>query len=108
MEQTPDPVHVSRAISELVALRGYARKRGNAQLQEVWREVAGPKFAEQTKAVAISRGILQVSVGNSALLAELAGFHKASLVRGLKEQHPELRIKDLKFRLDTSVSSRSP
>jgi len=106
MKQTPDPVHVSLAISELIALRGYARKRGEAQLQEVWKEIAGEKLVSQTKVMGINRGVLQVSVGSSSLLAELAGFHKPSLLRGFKEQHPELRIKDLKFRLDTSVSSR--
>jgi len=106
MKPTPDPVHVSDAISELIALRGYARKRGDAQLQEVWERIAGSKFAGQTRATGIQRGVLQVEVGNSAYLSELAGFHKASLLRSLKEQHPELRIKDLKFRINTNVSSR--
>jgi len=106
MKPTPEPVHVSQAISELIALRGYARKRGDAQLQDVWQTIAGPKFAEQTRVAGINRGILQVNVGNSSLLAELASFHKPSLLRTLKEQHPELRIKDLKFRIDTNISNR--
>lgn len=106
MKQTPDPVHVSQAISELIALRGYARKQGDAQLQEIWQQIAGSKFAEQTRVMGINRGVLQVNVGSSSLLAELAGFHKPSLLRSLKEQHPELRIKDLKFRIDTNVSNR--
>lgn len=106
MKQTPEPVHVSQAIRELIALRGYARKRGDAQLQEVWQQVAGPKFADQTRAGNINRGVLQINVGSSSLLAELAGFHKPSLLRTLNEQYPELRIRDLKFRIDTNVSNR--
>ena len=99
-----DPQHISRALSELIALRGYARRRASVQLQDVWAEAAGAAIAGSTRAQLINRGVLQVAVANAALLSELAGFHRSSLLKCLQKQHPELRIKDLKFRLDSDMT----
>ena len=100
------PPHLSNALSELITLRGWARKRGDAQLEAVWRDVAGSVVASQTKVQGIKRGVLQVSVSNSPLLSELAMFHKCSLLKALQEKHPNLNIHNLKFRLQ-SISKRS-
>ncbi|MBS0264250.1 MAG: DUF721 domain-containing protein [Planctomycetes bacterium] len=98
-----DPQRLTQALSQLIALRGYARPQGEAQLQKAWREIAGTLIGRQTRAVAIRRGVLHVSVANSALLAELNGFHRQSLLEKLTEQHADLKIKDLKFKLDSSI-----
>ena len=103
MSSESGPLHVSRAIAELFALRGYAREQGSAQLQEVWDAVAGADVARQTRVTGISRGVLQVGVGNASLLGELAGFHKTLFLKSLQERHPELRIRDLKFRLKSDL-----
>ena len=97
------PQHLSRTLSELIALRGLAQVRGNKQLQSVWSEISGEAIASQTRVEGIRRGILQVAVSNSALLSELASFHKVSLFEALQEKHPDLRIRDLKFRLRSDV-----
>lgn len=102
------PQHLSRALAELIARRGYARVGGDAQLQAVWGEVAGPLIARQTRAVAIRRGVLQVSVAHAPLLSELVAFHKESLLECLRNKHADLKIRDLKFKLDSNVGgSRS-
>ncbi|MFO1019566.1 MAG: DUF721 domain-containing protein [Planctomycetales bacterium] len=106
MREEPEPIHVSRALQELFALRGYARKGADRQLQEIWGEISGPAIAPETKAVQITRGVLQVQVSNAPLLGELTGFHKASLLSSLQQKHPELKIKDLKFRLASRAGSR--
>lgn len=93
------PQPLAKALSELIALRGFARVRGDAQLTSVWSEVAGETIAAQTKVIGIKRGVLQVSVSNSPLLGELVSFHKTSLLKALKKQHADLKIRDLKFRL---------
>ena len=99
------PQKLSLALSQLIALRGYARPRGDAQLQNAWRDAAGQPIAKQSRAVAIRRGVLHVSVGNSALLSELTGFHKQTLLEKLTELHADLKIKDLKFKLDSNIKS---
>src|SRR5262245_43966692 len=102
------PQRLSLALNELIALRGYARSRGDAQLQSAWRDAAGQTVARQTRAVAIRRGVLHVSVAHAALLSELAGFYRQALVEKLTELHAHLRIKDLKFKLDSGLAVRKP
>ena len=99
MKQDSDPRHLSGALSELIALKGLARVRGDTQLAAVWKEVAGSEIASGTHVCGIRRGVLHIDVGNAALMAELAGFHKQSLLARLRTQHADLRIRDLKFRL---------
>jgi len=100
------PQHVSQALAELFALRGYARRQGDAQLQAVWDEIAGAEIALYTKVVGVSRGVLRIGVANAAALGELTGFHKPGLLRRLQQQYPELRIRELKFRLDSGIDRR--
>ncbi len=101
------PQSLSQALSELIALRGYARVQGAAQLQSAWADVAGATIARQTRAVAIRRGVLHVSVGHAPLLSELAGFYRQELLRKIRELHSDLGIRDLKFKLYSGVCTRT-
>jgi hypothetical protein len=103
----PEPQRLSLALTELIALRGYARVRGDAQLQAAWADAAGATVARQSRAVAIRRGVLLVSVGHAPLLSELAGFHRQSILARLGERYADLKIRDLKFKLDSSVGQTS-
>ena len=102
MEPTFGPQHLSQTLSELIALRGLARLRGSAQLDSVWKQVAGPVIATQTQVLGMKRGVLNLGVSNAPLLGELVSFHKESLLRSLQRERPELNIGDLKFRLKSS------
>jgi hypothetical protein len=92
-------LHISRALAELIALRGFAKPQGDAQLQAAWDQAAGSE-------IALSRGTLQIQVANAALLAELNGFHKTAILKSLQQTRPELRVKSLKFRLQTNLKKR--
>lgn len=108
MEQHPslrnEPHRLGDVLSHLFALRGYGRVQGDRQLQDIWRETAGEQIARQTRAGTIRNGVLQVGVSNSALLSELASFHKWSLLERLQKDHPRLGITDIKFRLRGDVA----
>jgi predicted nucleic acid-binding Zn ribbon protein len=91
------PDRLSQAVSDLIALRGWARVRGQAQLAEAWKSVAGASVASGTRVVGIRRGVLQVAVQNSPLLSELAGYHKTAFLAAFSRDHPDLKIRDLKF-----------
>lgn len=108
MANDSGPTHVSRALSELIALRGFARAQGNAQLQATWDQAAGAEIAAHTKVGELSRGTLQVMVSNPALLSELNGFHKATILQALRELRPEYKFKQLKFKLQTNLKKREP
>lgn len=94
-----EPQALGDVLSQLFAMRGYGRVRGDRQLQEVWSEVAGEVIAKQTRVTGVKNGVLQVGVANSGLLSELASFHKYSLLERLQGDHPQLNLRDIKFRL---------
>jgi len=104
MASSPGPQRLSQALSELIAFRGYARVQGNAQLQSAWSAVAGATIARQTRALTIKRGVLNISVSSAPLLSELAGFYRVAFLEKFRESFAELRIKDLKFRLDSDIT----
>ena len=109
MNRKAEVEHLSKALSELIALRGLARVGGDSQLAAVWSEIAGEQIAGRTKVLGLKRGVLHIGVNSSALLGQLASFHKQSLLRQLKQQR-ELKIRDLKFELrgDLKVKDASP
>jgi predicted nucleic acid-binding Zn ribbon protein len=98
------PDRLSQAVTDLIALRGWARVRGDAQLAEAWERIAGTSVASGTRVVGIRRGVLQVAVGNSPLLSELAAYQKEALLEAFSRDHPELKIRDLKFVMRGNLS----
>lgn len=94
-----DPLPLSVALSELIAIRGFARVRSDSELEAAWKQVSGTELSAKTRPLLISRGILTVSVENAPLLSELASFQGPELLQKLKQQYPHLKIKTLKFKL---------
>ena len=93
------PSTLGAALSQLFTIKGFASTRTDAELSAAWRELAGDRVADKTAVGAVNRGVLNVSVANSALLNELSSFHKARLVEGLKARFPAMKLRDIKFRL---------
>lgn len=91
------PQRLSHAVSDLIALRGWAQVQGQARLDQAWKAAAGASIAAATRVLGIRRSVLQVAVGNSPLLSELAAYHKSSLLAALSRECPELKLRDLKF-----------
>lgn len=98
------PRALGDVLSHLFALRGYGRVRGNRQLQDVWQEAAGQQIAARTRVLGLKNGVLQVGVGNASLLSELAAFHRPSLLEALQSIDGELGIRELKFRLNGTLT----
>ena len=98
-----DPQHLSHVLSQLINLRGLARVRGDAQLAEVWKAVAGPEIAAATRVLGIQRGALQIGVSNSSLLSELVSFHRFGFLEALQRDHAHLKIREIKFKLKSGV-----
>jgi hypothetical protein len=94
-----DPLPLSVALSELIAIRGFARVRSDSELETAWKQVAGADLAAQSRPLKVSRGTLTVSVENAPLLNELASFQGPVLLQRMKQQYPHLKIQSLKFKL---------
>ena len=94
-----DPLPLSFALSELIAIRGFARVRSDSELEAAWKQVAGPDISAHSRPLVFSRSTLTVAVENAPLLSELASFQGPELLQKLKQQYPHLKIKTLKFKL---------
>ena len=94
-----DPLPLSVALSELIALRGFARVRSDSELETAWKQVAGPDLSLQSRPLKVSRGTLTVAVENAPLLNELASFQGPGLLLQIQQRFPHLKIQSLKFKL---------
>lgn len=97
MSREPQPL--SLALAELIALRGFARVRGDEELHAAWKAVAGDELAKQARPIQVVKGTLSISVEGAALLNELVAFQSAELLGRMQKQFPHLNVKRLKFRL---------
>lgn len=100
------PGTLGAALSQLIALKGLAHERGDAQLEKTWAEVAGERITGRTVVMGMHRGVLQIAVASSAMLNELAAFHKGRLVAELQAREPRLKLRDIKFRLRGDLAKK--
>ena len=92
------PELLGEILSRLFTARGWGRRQDRLHLERAWAEAAGPALAAETRALGLRRGVLEVEVGSSALLQELAHFHKRRLLEELRRRLPGSRLNDLRFR----------
>ena len=72
------------------------RQQQQALVQE-WKEIIGERFASATRLVGVKQNILQVEVGSSVLLYELAHFHKPHILQRIKTKYPASNFRDINF-----------
>jgi predicted nucleic acid-binding Zn ribbon protein len=92
------PKKLGDLLGLIMARYGYAQSAGRAELERVWKEIAGERVREHTRLGSIRRGILEVAVDSHALLADLEGFEKHDLLEKLQEKLGPQTIKGIKFR----------
>lgn len=97
-----DPQPLSAAISELIAKRGLAAPRSNAEVAGAWQRVAGERIADDARVLSLRDGTVLVGVTSSALLNELVSFHSQRLLFDLQSECPEMTLKKIRFQLRTS------
>jgi predicted nucleic acid-binding Zn ribbon protein len=97
MGKGPEPL--AEILSRLFTVRGWGRRQGRLRLEQAWAEAAGEETARHTRVGGLRRGVMEVEVGNSVLLQELAHFNKRRLLENLRARLPEITVADLRFRL---------
>lgn len=95
-ENRRGPTPLGDILNELFAARGWSRHRAAGELEEAWDRAVGELRRGQTHVGAIRRGVLSVTVANSALLEELAAFEKPALLAVLRK---EARVEDTGYPL---------
>jgi len=93
------PRPLTDILGELFAARGFSRLRARKELEDAWNGAVGEPAWRQTRLGEVRRGVLNVTVGHSALLEELASFRKADLLAAIREAAPGTVIHDLRFRV---------
>lgn len=92
------PKALGDVLSKLIAKRGYAAVKSDEALQQAWRQAAGSAVASHTRVGALSRGQLEVLVGNNATLQDLQ-FDQARLLESMRAAAPDAKINRLRFRV---------
>jgi predicted nucleic acid-binding Zn ribbon protein len=92
------PELLGEILSRLFVARGWGRRQDRLRLEQAWVEAAGGDYIRQTRVGGLRRGVLEVVVGSSVLLQELAHFHKRRLLEALRQRLPGVSITDLRFR----------
>ena len=72
-----------------------------------WAQAAGPTIAAATQLGSMRRGVMEVIVGNAALLQELAHFQKRSLLEAFQAR-TTAKVVDLRFRIGVVTDSTDP
>lgn len=92
------PQKIADSLATLLARKGYAQVQTAATCERAWRDAAGPKLAPHSRPGLVKRGVLEITVRNSAALQELT-FQKKHLLAKIIAALPDQKIKDLKFRV---------
>jgi predicted nucleic acid-binding Zn ribbon protein len=92
------PQRIADTLSGLMARRGYAQEQSTAARDAAWQEAVGDSLAKHSRPAALRRGVLEVTVSNSAVMQELT-FRKKQLLKKLLELLPDLKARDLRFRV---------
>jgi Dna[CI] antecedent, DciA len=104
---------LSEILGELFTVRGYARLLARQELEDAWDRAVGERDCRQTRLGEVRRGVLNVTVGHSTLLEELAAFRKPALLAALRSGAPGTTIHDIRFRVgavtvEPSIAATSP
>ena len=92
------PVGLGEVLGDF--LRGQQLRGRDARdpVLELWAEVAGPRYAEQSQAVRFQQGELVVEVASAAHRAELAGFQAEPLRARLNARLGDDRVRRIVFK----------
>jgi len=83
----------------LRGVRGAAGGGALAKVRRAWAEAVGEAVAKRTRVAACEGGKIRVEVASAALKHDLATFRAPQLLEGLRNALPELRLKELSFRV---------
>lgn len=93
---------IATALSPLLQNLGLDADFWERQLLADWPALVGPQVAAHTRPARVEYGVLVVAVDHSIWLNELSRYHKATLLKKLKERYGEGRVRDLRFRLGSA------
>ncbi len=92
------PQRIAETLSTLMARRGYGHVEAAGQRDEAWQRIVGEAMAAYSRLGNVRRGVVEVTVSNSAVLQELT-FQKTELLQKITAALPDQKIRDVRFRV---------
>ena len=92
------PKPIGKLLARLTLRRGYGRTRTVGKIEAAWKKTVGEFFADCTRVGGVRRGVLWVTVDNSAARQHLV-YAAPQFIEKMNELLPESSIKDIKFRV---------
>lgn len=92
------PVRIADVMSRLLARKGYAQLQQGLQWEAAWCEAAGEHLSKNSRVGRTNRGVLEITVRNSAVLQELT-FQEQKLLKQLQAAAGTNNIRKLRFRV---------
>lgn len=92
------PKSAGHLVNQLLARHGIAQQQYANELQASWDQVVGAKWNQLTRPAQLNRGVLEIIVANSMVNQQLA-FEKQNLLKSMQKLMPNLKLKDLRFRV---------
>ena len=106
------PEKLAEVLARLFVARGWGQRSTRRELDDAWlavmTEIVSAAAARRTVPGSVRKGVLDITVEGSALLAELTGFHKDALLAALKERLKGAKITALRFRPGKIGTTRGP
>ncbi len=72
-----------------------------ARVRRVWPDLVGAAIAARTRVALVEGGRIRVEVASAAVKHDLSTFRHAEVLAGLRERLPDLRIREVRYRLGT-------
>ncbi len=91
---------IGTIVSQLMSRRGYASVATENALTDSIAKSVGPVMAASITVGKLSRGVLQVYAVDSVVMQELT-FQKQQILKALSKDHPQAKITDIRFRLQS-------
>jgi predicted nucleic acid-binding Zn ribbon protein len=94
---TGEPEPLGDILDRAVVRPGRRNRSLIARARRKWTSVAGEETARHSWPKRVRAGVLTVEVDSGALLAELAGYRREEILRGLNEGKDALGARQVKF-----------
>lgn len=99
-ESRPRVRRIGSLINQLMSRRGYAQVAANEALQQAVSAALGGQLGSAFRIGNLRNGVLQIYASDSVTLQEL-NFHKRVILKHLQREHPDRKVSDLRFRIQS-------
>jgi len=92
-------VRLGDVLKEEIRRRGLNKTARLRKADELWEAVAPEGARQFTSVVSLRGGKLTVEVSNAPLMSELANFHKAEILKQMREKGGDVVVNEIRFTL---------